>query len=526
MLVANSGLLAGYLSCCCGLAAGLLAARAPWRRLLAAPLLAAPVALGGAIIWSAVLSLFPGIARLLGPQFTPLAGAAALFAVGTACALVAPRGRSPSRFQRGARVLDSPSRSSVAHAAGAGAVLMFAGQRVPPGDESKHFKLLGTTGTGKSTAIRGLLAGALARGDRAVIADPDGGYAERFYTADRGDLILNPFDPRSARWDLYAELREPQDADLLARALITDHPGDDRAWRGYARVFVAATLRQLLRVGVTDLATLHRILVTAPVEELRALLADTSAAPYLESDNARFFASVRAVAATHLGVLEHLERPRGGRPLSVREWVRRPADGLGGALFLPYRAGQIATLRNVISAWMRLAISETMELGERDHRLWFVVDELDALGAIDGLKDALARLRKFGGRTVLGLQSIAQVSGSYGSADAQTIVENCGNTLVLRCSASENGGTARFASKLIGDREILRDQVTRSRNALFDKPHRSVTTSQQHILEAAVLPAEIEQLPDLVGYLKFASTPQWTRTAIPLDPPNLPPARR
>jgi hypothetical protein len=29
-------------------------------------------------------------------------------------------------------------------------------------------------------------------------------------------------------------------------------------------------------------------------------------------------------------------------------------------------------------------------------------------------------------------------------------VENCGNTLILR-SASENGGTARFASKLIGE---------------------------------------------------------------------------
>jgi Type IV secretion-system coupling protein DNA-binding domain len=50
--------------------------------------------------------------------------------------------------------------------------------------------------------------------------------------------------------------------------------------------------------------------------------------------------------------------------------------------------------------------------GEGDQRLWFVVDELDALGAIDGLKDALARLRKFGGRTIIGFQSIAQVSGT------------------------------------------------------------------------------------------------------------------
>jgi hypothetical protein len=31
-------------------------------------------------------------------------------------------------------------------------------------------------GTGKSTAIREMLSAALARGDRAVIADPDGGY--------------------------------------------------------------------------------------------------------------------------------------------------------------------------------------------------------------------------------------------------------------------------------------------------------------------------------------------------------------
>jgi type IV secretion system coupling TraD/TrwB family protein len=42
---------------------------------------------------------------------------------------------------------------------------------------------------------------------------------------------------------------------------------------------------------------------------------------------------------------------------------------------------------------MRLAIFETMNLGEGDHRLWFAIDELDALVQIDGLKDALARLR-------------------------------------------------------------------------------------------------------------------------------------
>ena len=161
---------------------------------------------------------------------------------------------------------------------------------------------------------------------------------------------------------------------------------------------------------------------------------------------------------------------------------------------------------------MRLAIFETMSQPGGDQKLWFVIDELDALGCIDGLKDALARLRKFGGRCILGFQSIAQVSGTYGRSEAQTIVENCGNTLIFRCSASEGGGTARFASSLIGEREVLREQKTEGRSGgpIFANDHRSVSTSLQYVTESAVLPSEIEQLPDLHGYLKFASTPEWS----------------
>jgi hypothetical protein len=42
----------------------------------------------------------------------------------------------------------------------------------------------------------------------------------------------------------------------------------------------------------------------------------------------------------------------------------------------------------IISTWMRLAIFQTLSLGEGDWRTWFAVNELDALGPIDGLSDA------------------------------------------------------------------------------------------------------------------------------------------
>src|SRR5271170_3869403 len=152
---------------------------------------------------------------------------------------------------------------------------------------------------------------------------------------------------------------------------------------------------------------------------------------------------------------------------------------------------------------MRLAIFQTLSLGEGDCRMWFAIDELDALGPIDGLSDALPRLRKYGGRCALGFQSISQVSTTYGQGVAQAMVENCGSTLVLRCSASENGGTSRFASRLIGEREVVRiaNSASRSNAGGFMGPsHDSHSTSEHHATESAVMAAEIEQLPDRSGF--------------------------
>ena len=107
---------------------------------------------------------------------------------------------------------------------------------------------------------------------------------------------------------------------------------------------------------------------------------------------------------------------------------------------------------------------------------------------------------------------IAQVSNTYGQGEAHTIVENCGNTLILRCSSSEGGGTARFASQLIGEREVLRTTVSRSRR--LTEALGSVSRTQHLGIEPAVLPSQVEQLPDLSGYLKFASDPTWTRVRL------------
>ena len=441
----------GYTIALAALIGMLVARRAPGRALVLAPVWAIAGLLAACVIGGSFVAFLerrgghPLSAFLSVPVML-----LALVGAGAAMGVWLSRRRPADQLKRGTEILDG---TGEVPRASSGSLLRFAGVPVPFEDETKHFKLIGTTGTGKSTAIRELLHGALRRGDRAVIADPDGGYLARFFDADRGDVILNPFDPRSLKWDLFQEIQAPYDFDQLARSLIGDGAGPDKAWRGYAQTFFSAVLRQSYEEGVRDTGELYRLLTAASSEELRILLEGTPAQPFLESGNERMFGSIRAVTAASITALDYV-RVQTVAAFSIRRWMEEGR----GVLFLAYQADQIAALRSIISTWMRIAIFQTMSQGENDHRLWFVVDELDALGAIDGLKDALARLRKFGGRCVLGFQSIAQVSGLYGASESQTIVENCGNTLILRCSASEHGGTAAFASRLIGEREVVREQ--------------------------------------------------------------------
>jgi type IV secretory pathway TraG/TraD family ATPase VirD4 len=461
------------------------------------------------------------LVALFDKDSAPAAPIAAACVIGIVVFVRLLSNRPAEVHKRGVRVRDAAAarrgawRAARLQRSGAQAgQLSFAGIPVRPGDETRHFKILGTTGTGKSTAIGDLMAKALERGDRAVFADPDGGYRARFFDRYRGDAVLNPFEPCSLKWDPFAEIHNAYDIEQLAGSLIPDtHDRAAGEWRAYARTFLGAVLRSCRTSNRGDCAELWRLMSEASSEELRPVVAGTPAQPFLDPENARMFGSIRSVAVSALAALEHVARQRAA-PFSVSRWIRGTS---AGSLFIPYKAGQIQALKSVIATWMRLAIFEAMH-GEEgtDQHLWFVIDELDALGTIDGLKDALARLRKFGGRCCLGFQSIAQVSNTYGG-DAHTVVENCSNTLILRCSASEHGGTSQFASRLIGEREVLRRQISRGsdREGLFARrgARRSKNTSEQRVTEAAVMPSEIEGLPDFSGYLKVASASEWVKVS-------------
>ena len=381
-------------------------------------------------------------------------------------------------------------------------------------DETMHIAVIGATGSGKSTALRALMADAIRRGDRHVVADPDGAAMSAFF--EPGDVILNPFDRRCARWDLLGEIERTGDHAFLAQSVLPHLGiGEHDQWITYAQQLLAAALENFGRLGLGTTSDLITMLASGSVAELKLLCQGTAAARYFEPGGEKMLASILGTLAPAIGNLRFIAT-LDGEPFSIRQWVRSGA----GSLWLPYTANQVAALRGLISCWMNIAILETLSLSpDRDRRIWFHVDELDALGRIEGLKDAQARLRKFGGCVAVGFQSSAQVKAVYGEG-AHTIIENCGNLLLLRSGLSEGGGTAELISDLIGSREVERDDVSRSHTrGRFTS--RSMSMQSKRTVEDMVLASEIMQLANQEGYVKRATCPRWIRVRFPrIDYPN------
>ena len=87
-------------------------------------------------------------------------------------------------------------------------------------DEPRHMLLEGNTGGGKSAAIRQLAVQIADRDETAIIYDPALEYVTRFYSPERGDIILNPLDVRAPYWSPGEEVAaRRRGADHRARAV-------------------------------------------------------------------------------------------------------------------------------------------------------------------------------------------------------------------------------------------------------------------------------------------------------------------
>ena len=369
--------------------------------------------------------------------------------------------------------------------------------------EPLHLLLAGSTGTGKTTAVGELLDGLTARGDRAVIVDPNGAYLAQF--GEPGDVVLNVFDKRSPGWSPFNEVRKSYDFDKIARSIVPDGHGPDAAWHFYSQVLIAEVMRALLREGRDDTAALLEALTMWPAEKLHQLVAGTAAAGLFDKEASRALASTRFVLSSHLKPYDTLQPGS----FSVRDWVESDSQA-AKRLFITWREDMTAALAPLIAAWVDIVCTATLSLvPDPQRRLWLLLDELPSIGKIGSLEAALTKGRKHGLCCVAGVQSTAQLERLYGRESA-IVLRSCFRNLAVFGLAKADPDTCETFSRALGEREVDRAQQSHSRGA----NGASQSVAIQRVRERLVLPAELAELPDLTALLCLSGPQPARRIAL------------
>jgi type IV secretory pathway TraG/TraD family ATPase VirD4 len=385
--------------------------------------------------------------------------------------------------------------------------------------ENYHTLIIGAPGSGKSQAMNEEMRTVRRRGDPAVIVDPAGGFFGRYSSEEnikKGyDILLNPMDEKTVPWSPLAEIEGLADFSRIAAAMIPDaNSSDDNFFTPKAQGQVADVMRVMHSRGESSPKILWKWLNADP-ETLGEFLEGTSSAHDCKPQNAKMFGSIRATVTKSLSWLEHLQESE--TYFSVRQWVRKEAnqvvqnekgqwvksgEGNKGWLFITYRDDQMKLLSGFVSMVADLALLESLSLPENDQRrIFFLLDEVDALGKIGELINALARVRKFGGALIIGVQTIAQLRSVYGRDGATTILGTCSTKLIMRPADHE---TAKEAEAMLGEQIVIRPVVSTATGTgsnfsgmLSSGSHKSTTstTSDQYVKQSAIMASQLLSIP-------------------------------
>lgn len=379
--------------------------------------------------------------------------------------------------------------------------ITLAGLPLIKNKETAHFFFHGTTGTGKSNAIKELLDQIRARGDRAVIYDKSCNYLEEYYQPGH-DILLNPLDKRGEPWDLWRECRDSADFDNLAAAQIPMPPSNqDPFWVNAARTIFSATAFEMRNDPNRSISKLLRYLLTADLAVIQKYLKGTEAETLTSDKIEKTAVSIKSVLATYLKSLKYVKDT--GTAFSIREWVRNESDEEKSSnnnwLFITSLGDRHETLKPLISSWLDLVANSLLSLPpSQSRRIWLILDELTSLQPLPYLTQTLSESRKFGGCVVIGVQNHAQLSKSYNQDGAREISSLLNTRFMFR---QPDPDMAKWAATNFGDSIIdeARESISYGANTMRDGISINRVETQKQLINYS----EIMSLADLHAYVRL-----------------------
>jgi hypothetical protein len=361
--------------------------------------------------------------------------------------------------------------------------------RIPTQKEAQHFQLMGDTGVGKTQLIMQVLRQIRERQDSAIVYDPACEYIQRFYDAERGDIVLNPLDVRCPYWGPAQEMESNAEADAIAASLYQPATADKDEFfhQTPAQIFA-----HLLKLGPTP----HQLAEwMASDTELMKRVEGTEMAFYID----RKAGPQRAGVLSSLGLVAKcfrlLPEKSANRPVwNARTWAKKR----NGWVFITSRPPERETLRPLHSLWIDLLVMRLLTAPQPGQRpVWFVIDELASLQKLPQLHTAITENRKSKNPLVLGFQGKAQLEVIYGHL-AEVMLSQPATKIFMKTAEPK---AAEWISEAIGKVEIERLKETK-----FDGSRSGKNFTLDRQVEPLVMGSEITGLDDRHAYLKLGNT--------------------
>jgi type IV conjugative transfer system coupling protein TraD len=311
------------------------------------------------------------------------------------------------------------------------------------------------------------------------------------------DKVLNPFDMRCPKWDLWREAPRDSDLENMAESLIPIQGENDPFWVNAARtVFVSAASR-MRHDKERSLDKLLRLLLTSEFSQLEAYLAGTAASTLVSQKIEKTAISIRSVITTYIKSLQSISSIESDTVFSVRDYLLN--DEEQGWLFISSNGEHHKTLKPLMSMWLAMGSLTMLSLDPNvKRRIWFICDELPSLHKLPLLGETIAEVRKFGGCFLLGMQSFAQLEKVYGRSGAAEIFDLLNTRFFFRSPSSE---MARIVSRELGEEDLdeSRENYSYGANSVRD----GISLGSQRVVRPVVTYPEIFNLPNLACFVRL-----------------------
>lgn len=384
--------------------------------------------------------------------------------------------------------------------------LIWGGTILPTSAATGHFLAVGTTGSGKTVTIKLLMESILPK----IISEPDNraimldvkrelyAYLLKKKVPETKIHTLNPFDSRSARWNISHDIQNEAQAREFATRLIPppEREGDNAYFGKAARRIVTGIIHSFVLSsdeqedqgkGRIDWRLRDVVLAARYTESIKYILNKHDETRYLVQ---RYFSNEKTIN----DVLSTLDADLSNfnvvaalwehslYAISLKEWA---TDKKGSFLLFGWDEEYQESLSPINRVMFGLLATVVMKQpNSSNRRTWFFLDEFAVISrGLPKLRELINTGREKGACCVLGVIDISGLMNSLGENNAKEMTGLCDNVAGLRVRSPE---TAEWLSTIFGDAE-LKEHFTSS-------TPQGQTTSEQINQRKTFLASEFQKI--------------------------------